>query len=109
MVRMEKITFAANRNASLSPPSGRGLEADQRTSPSAAHHHALDQLTLVWGRSFDAPIPLPGGGELSSVRDAGQFIASLPKREHDAPQWRAAVQALLLVVERAGRPVSCIP
>jgi hypothetical protein len=55
-----------------------------------------------WSRSFDDPIPLPNGGELRSLRDAGNYIAKLPKREHDAPAWRAAIQALMLVVERDG-------
>ena len=34
-------------------------------------------------RTFDDPIPLPDGGELRTLRDAGNFIAKLPKREHD--------------------------
>jgi hypothetical protein len=33
------------------------------------------------------------------LRDAGNYIAKLPKREHDAPAWLAAIQALMLVVE----------
>jgi len=55
-----------------------------------------------WSRGFDDPIPLPDGGELRTVRDAGNFIAKLPKREHDAPAWLAAIQALMLVVEHGG-------
>ncbi|MBR0803460.1 hypothetical protein JEY40_17240 [Bradyrhizobium japonicum] len=27
----------------------------------------------------------------------------MPKKEHDAPEWRAAMEVLLLVVERGGR------
>ena len=40
-----------------------------------------------WHRTFHDPIPLPGGGELRILRDAGNFVAGLPKREHDAPAW----------------------
>jgi hypothetical protein len=40
-----------------------------------------------WSRTFDDLIPLPGGGELRTLRDAGNYIAELPKREHDAPAW----------------------
>jgi hypothetical protein len=29
----------------------------------------------------------------------------LPKREHDAPEWQAAMQALMLVVESDGDPM----
>ena len=52
-----------------------------------------------WSRTFSHPIPLPDGGELRTLRDAGNYIAKLAKREHDAPAWRAAIQALTLVVE----------
>jgi hypothetical protein len=38
-----------------------------------------------WHRPFDDLIPLADGGELRTLRDAGNFIAGLPKREHDAP------------------------
>jgi hypothetical protein len=37
-----------------------------------------------WPRTFHDPIPLPGGGELRILRDAGNFVAGSPKREHDA-------------------------
>jgi hypothetical protein len=40
-----------------------------------------------WSRRFFDPIPLPDGGELHTLRDAGHYIANLPKRE-------ACVQAL---------------
>jgi hypothetical protein len=49
-----------------------------------------------WQRAFDDPILLPDGRTLSTLRDAGNFIAKLPKRKHDAPEWRAAIQALML-------------
>ncbi|WP_407174452.1 hypothetical protein [Bradyrhizobium sp. STM 3562] len=55
-----------------------------------------------WHRTFDDPIPLPGGGELHTLRDAANFITKLPKREHDAPEWRAAIEALMLVAEYGG-------
>src|SRR6266403_938478 len=31
------------------------------------------------------------------LRDAAQYVPKLPKAEHDAEEWRAAMQALLLV------------
>ena len=49
-----------------------------------------------WHRAFDDPIPLPGAGELRTLR------TKLPKREHDAPDWRAAIEALMLVAEHGG-------
>jgi hypothetical protein len=55
-----------------------------------------------WHRTFDDPIPLPGGGDLRTLRDAGNYISKLPEREHDVPAWLAAIQALMLVVEPGG-------
>jgi hypothetical protein len=40
-------------------------------------------------RTFADPIPLTEGGELRTLRDAGNFIARLPKREHNPPEWLA--------------------
>jgi hypothetical protein len=56
-----------------------------------------------WDRAFDDPIPQPDGGELRTLRDAGNFIAKLPKREHHAPEWQEAIRALMLVAEHDGQ------
>jgi hypothetical protein len=37
-----------------------------------------------------------------ALRDAGNYIAKLPKRDLDVPAWQAAMQALLLVAEYGG-------
>jgi hypothetical protein len=55
-----------------------------------------------WQRRFDDPIPLPDGGELVTLEDAGNYITKLPKAEHEAPEWQAAMQALLLVATSGG-------
>jgi hypothetical protein len=55
-----------------------------------------------WQRTFDDPIPLPDGRKLITLRDAATFIAMLPKREHDAPEWQAAIEALMLVADLGG-------
>jgi hypothetical protein len=55
-----------------------------------------------WQRRFDDPIPLPGGRQLVTLQDAGQYITKLPKAEHDAEPWQTAMRALLLVAERGG-------
>ena len=55
-----------------------------------------------WQRPFDDPIPLPGGCQFVTLQDAGQYITELPKAEHDASDWQAAMEALLLVVEHDG-------
>jgi hypothetical protein len=55
-----------------------------------------------WQRAFDDPIPIPRGRQLVTLQDAGTFITKLPKAEHDAAEWQAAMEALLLVVELGG-------
>jgi hypothetical protein len=35
----------------------------------------------VWARPFDDRILLPGGREIVTLRDAGDYITSLPKAE----------------------------
>ena len=39
------------------------------------------------------PCLLPGGRELPTLRDAGDYITSLPKAEQDLEEWQAAVEA----------------
>ena len=54
---------------------------------------------------FFAPIELPRGRKLVTLRDAAHYITKLPKAEHDASEWQAAMEALLLVAERGGDPM----
>jgi hypothetical protein len=51
---------------------------------------------------LDDPIPVPHRGELRALRDAGNFIDKLPKREHEAPAWDATIDAFMLVAEHGG-------
>jgi hypothetical protein len=55
-----------------------------------------------WSRRFDEPIPLPRGRKLVTLKDAGNYITKLPKAEHDADEWQAAMEALILVAESGG-------
>jgi hypothetical protein len=48
-------------------------------------------------RVFD-PIVIDGK-TLRTLRDAALYITKLPKAEHDADEWQAAMEALLLVTE----------
>jgi hypothetical protein len=57
---------------------------------------------LSWKRRFDDPIVLPDGRRLDTLQDAGTYIAKLPKAEHEAPEWQAAMEALLLVATLGG-------
>jgi hypothetical protein len=51
---------------------------------------------------FDDPIPLPRGRQLVTLQDAGDYITKLPRSEHTAPEWQAAMEALILVVDLGG-------
>jgi hypothetical protein len=63
-------------------------------------------MTADWSRKFDEPIPLPSrrakgptgkGHQLVTLKDAGTYITKLPKGEHTAAEWQAAMKALILV------------
>src|ERR1700676_173034 len=55
-----------------------------------------------WQLPFDDPIPLPRGRQLVTLQDAGQYVTKLPKAEHDAPEWQAAMRAWILVATEGG-------
>jgi hypothetical protein len=56
-----------------------------------------------WKRPFDDPIPLPNGRRpLVTLEDAGNYITKLPKAEHEAEEWQAAMEALILVATHGG-------
>ncbi|MET4485229.1 hypothetical protein [Bradyrhizobium sp. LA7.1] len=58
-------------------------------------------MTKGWGRPFEEPIGVDGR-KLVTLLDAGEYITALPKKEHTAPEWQAAMQALILVAEGGG-------
>jgi hypothetical protein len=52
-----------------------------------------------WKRPSNDPIPLPRAAASSSrSRDAGNYITKLPKAVHEAAEWQAAMEALILVM-----------
>jgi hypothetical protein len=57
---------------------------------------------VTWDQRFFDPIMVPGRKPLVTLRDAAEYITELPKAEHDADEWQAAMQALLLVAEHDG-------
>jgi hypothetical protein len=60
---------------------------------------------MSWDQQFLDPIMLPDRKQpLVTLRDAAQYITKLPKAEHDADEWQAAMEALLLVAEHDGPP-----
>jgi hypothetical protein len=62
----------------------------------------MSEPSSGWGREFDEPIALPDGRKLVLLRDAASYITALPEKEADTPEWQAAIEALMLVVEFGG-------
>jgi hypothetical protein len=58
---------------------------------------------VSWDQRFFDPIVLSGRKLLVTLRDAAQYITKLPRAEHDAKEWQAAMEALLLVAEHDGQ------
>ncbi|MCK1337307.1 hypothetical protein IVB38_15030 [Bradyrhizobium sp. 38] len=58
-------------------------------------------MTKGWGRPFQNPIEVDGR-RLVTLLDAGEYIMALPKNEHAAPEWQAAMESLILVAEGGG-------
>lgn len=57
---------------------------------------------MSWSRRFDAPIALPDGGELTTLRQAGEYVAALPAAEQNKLHWRTATSHLLSAAEHGG-------
>ena len=57
-----------------------------------------------WKRRFEESIPLPRGRRLVTLEDAGKYITKLPKAEHEAAEWQAAMEALIILVATTGGP-----
>lgn len=87
----------------LSTAKIRAIEAPRHNGTS---HGGLASVKRGWRRTFDDPIALPDGRKLLSLHDAATFITKLSKREHDAPEWQAAIEALMFVAESGARQCS---
>ena len=56
---------------------------------------------MSWSRKFEEPIVLPDR-KLITLRDAADYITALPKKEAALPEWQAAIEALMVVVQQRG-------
>jgi hypothetical protein len=57
---------------------------------------------MTWSRRFATPIALPDGREITTLRQAGEYIAALPAKQQKEEQWRTATECLLSAAERGG-------
>lgn len=50
-----------------------------------------DYHRVMESKKFTEPIPLPNGKPLATLCDAALYITKLPKAEHYADEWQAAL------------------
>jgi len=55
-----------------------------------------------WKLHFEDPIILPNGSKLVTLLDAGNYIASLPRKETQTDHWQVAIEALLMAAQDRG-------
>ena len=53
---------------------------------------------MPWSTPFEDPILLPDGRKLVTLKDAADYITTLPKKESDLPEWQTAIEVLLLCI-----------
>jgi len=55
---------------------------------------------MSWSLKFDEPIVLANGEALHTLRDAGEYVTRLPKKEADLSHWQVAASCLLQASEK---------
>lgn len=55
-----------------------------------------------WSKLFEDPVTLPNGRKLVTLLDAGNYIASLRRKETAEDHWQAAIEALMMAAEDRG-------
>lgn len=54
---------------------------------------------MPWSARLDDPIKLPDGRTLRTLRDAGNYIAGLPKAKQKLDHWHLAAGIVLRAAE----------
>ena len=57
---------------------------------------------MSWDLRFPAPIAVPRGKPLRTLRDAATHITTLPAATQQEPTWQTAAHVLLQVADHAG-------
>jgi hypothetical protein len=58
--------------------------------------------TLSWNRYFDQPLPLPSGSPARTLRDAANYIKTLPTSQRVRKEWRLAIHMLIDAADDRG-------
>jgi hypothetical protein len=57
---------------------------------------------MSWSLEFDEPIALANGKSLRTLRDAGDYVAALSKKEANLSHWQVAASFLLSASDKGG-------
>jgi hypothetical protein len=57
---------------------------------------------MPWSTPFDDPIRLRGGGSLTTLQHAADYIMKLPKATQQQQRWQTAVENLINAAETGG-------
>ncbi|WBU31465.1 hypothetical protein OOZ54_08180 [Rhodopseudomonas palustris] len=57
---------------------------------------------MSWPKRFGPPVDLPGGGTLTTLREAAAYIEALPEAEQKHPAVQAAIHVLLQAADHDG-------
>jgi hypothetical protein len=57
---------------------------------------------MPWSTPFDEPIPLRGGGRLTTLQQAADYIMKLPEDIQQQERWQIAVENLIHAAETGG-------
>ncbi|HEY3794990.1 MAG TPA: hypothetical protein VGM09_24465 [Bradyrhizobium sp.] len=57
---------------------------------------------MPWSTPFDEPIALRGGGTLTTLQHAADYIMKLPEPAQQQERWQIAVENLINAAETGG-------
>lgn len=57
---------------------------------------------MSWPKRFGPPVDLPGGGTLTTLREAAAYIEALPAAEQKHPAVQATIHVLLQAADQDG-------
>jgi hypothetical protein len=57
---------------------------------------------MPWSTPFDEPIALRGGGRLTTLQQAADYIMKLPDHAQQQERWQIAVENLINAAEAGG-------
>ncbi|MFL6838945.1 MAG: hypothetical protein ACJ8FZ_16840, partial [Bradyrhizobium sp.] len=57
---------------------------------------------MSWNRYFHQPLPLPSGSPARTLRDAANYIKTLPTSQRVRKEWRLAIHMLIDAADDRG-------